>query len=105
LGKAIKAKQEIIVTGWQPHWMFQKYDLKYLKDPKKTMGSEEAINTIARQGLKEDKPDAYKALDKFHWTKEDMSSVMLDMDNGMSPKKAANKWIKNHQSQVDSWFK
>jgi glycine betaine/proline transport system substrate-binding protein len=34
-----------------------------------------------------------------------MSSVMLDMDNGMSPKKAANKWIKNHQSQVDSWFK
>lgn len=105
LGKAIKAKQEIIVTGWQPHWIFQKYDLKYLEDPKKAMGSEESIKTIARQGLKEDKPDAYKALDKFHWTKEDMSSVMLDMYDGMSPKKAANKWIKNHQSQVDSWFK
>lgn len=105
LDKAIKAKQEIIVTGWQPHWMFQKYDLKYLKDPKKTMGSEESINTIVRKGLKEDKPDAYKALDKFHWTKEDMSSVMLDMDDGKSPKQAANKWIKNHQSQVNSWFK
>lgn len=26
LGKAIKAKQDIVVTGWTPHWMFQKYD-------------------------------------------------------------------------------
>ena len=105
LGKAIKEKKPIIVTGWQPHWMFQKYDLKYLKDPKKSMGSKENIYTMSRKGLKKDKPDAYKALDKFHWSKDDMSSVMLDMSNGKSPKEAANIWIKHHQSQVDSWFK
>ena len=32
--------------------MFAKYDLKYLADPKGTMGGEEAIHTMARQGLK-----------------------------------------------------
>ena len=105
LGKAIKEKKPIIVTGWQPHWMFQKYDLKYLKDPKKTMGSSENIYTMSRKGMKEDKPDAYKAVDKFHWSKDDMSSVMLDMSNGKSAKQAANKWIKEHQSQVNAWFK
>ena len=105
LGKAIKEKKPIIVTGWQPHWMFQKYDLKYLKDPKKTMGSSENIYTMSRKGMKEDKPDAYKAVDKFHWSKDDMSSVMLDMSNGKSAKQAANSWIKDHQAEVDAWFK
>ena len=105
LGKAIKAKQDIVVTGWEPHWMFQKYDLKYLKDPKKSFGGAESINTMTRKDLKQDKPDAYKVLKKFKWTKEDMGKVMLDIQNGKSPKQAANTWIKNNQSKVDSWFK
>ena len=32
LDKAIKNKEDIVITGWSPHWMFAKYDLKYLKD-------------------------------------------------------------------------
>ena len=52
LGDAIKDKKEIIVTGWSPHWMFQKYDLKYLEDPKNTFGDAETINTIVKVGLK-----------------------------------------------------
>jgi glycine betaine/proline transport system substrate-binding protein len=105
LGKAIKAKQDIVITGWEPHWMFQKYDLKYLADPKKTFGDAETLNTMARKGLKEDKPDAYKVLKKFKWTKDDMGKVMLDIQNGKSATEAANDWIKDNQSEVDAWFK
>jgi len=105
LGKAIKAKQDIVVTGWEPHWMFQKYDLKYLEDPKKSFGSTESIDTMTRKDLKQDKPGAYKVLKNFKWTKEDMGEVMLDIQNGKSAKKAANTWIKNNQSKVDAWFK
>lgn len=105
LGKAIKAKQDIVVTGWEPHWMFQKYDLKYLKDSKQSFGSTESLKTMTRKDLKQDKPDAYKVLKNFKWTKEDMGEVMLDIENGKSAKKAANTWIKNNQSKVDAWFK
>ncbi|MDN6543145.1 MAG: glycine/betaine ABC transporter, partial [Lentilactobacillus parabuchneri] len=28
LGKSIKNHQPIVVTGWTPHWMFTKYNLK-----------------------------------------------------------------------------
>ena len=49
LDQAIKNKEDIIVTGWSPHWMFSKYDLKYLKDPKGTMGGKEAIHTMTRK--------------------------------------------------------
>lgn len=52
LDQAIKKKDPIVVTAWSPHWMFAKYDLKYLKDSKETFGSAENINTIARKGLK-----------------------------------------------------
>lgn len=38
LDKAVKAEKPIIITGWTPHWMFSKYDLKYLEDPKKYSG-------------------------------------------------------------------
>ncbi|HFH7924720.1 TPA: ABC transporter permease/substrate binding protein [Streptococcus agalactiae] len=105
LGKAIKNKDQVVITGWSPHWMFAKYDLKYLKDPKKSFCGEEHINTIARKNLKKDMPKVYKIIDKFKWTKEDMESIMLDMDKGMEPAKAAQKWIKNHKKEVSEWTK
>ena len=79
LSKAIQKKEWIVVTGWQPHWKFADFDLKFLEDPKKMFGGEEAIHTIVRKGLKEDKPEVYRILDRFHWTKEDMEEVMSEI--------------------------
>ncbi len=105
LDQAIKKKDPIVVTAWSPHWMFAKYDLKYLKDPKETFGSTENINTIARKGLKKDLPNVYKIIDKFHWTQKDMEAVMLDINKGMSPEAAAKKWVEVNKSKVSSWTK
>ncbi|MDF7637421.1 ABC transporter permease/substrate binding protein [Leuconostocaceae bacterium ESL0958] len=105
LGKAIQNHQPIIVTGWSPHWIFQKYHLKYLQDPKGTMGSGEHIDTITRKNLKSAKPDVYKVMQKFKWTKQDMEGVMLKMQEGQSPKEAADDWIKAHPKEVAAWFK
>ncbi|HFF7466076.1 TPA: ABC transporter permease/substrate binding protein [Streptococcus pyogenes] len=105
LDQAIKKKDPIVVTAWSPHWMFAKYDLKYLKDPKETFGSTENINTIARKGLKKDLPNVYKIIDKFHWTQKDMEAVMLDIHKGMSPEAAAKKWVEANKSKVSSWTK
>ncbi len=35
-------------------------DLKYLDDPEGTMGEAESINTVVRQGLADDMPEATK---------------------------------------------
>ncbi|WP_207696577.1 glycine betaine/L-proline ABC transporter glycine betaine/L-proline-binding/permease [Enterococcus sp. DIV0212c] len=105
LGQAIKNKEEIVITGWSPHWMFAKYDLKYLEDPKGTMGTEEAIHTMARKGLEKENPEAYNVLKNFHWTKEDMESVMLEINNGTEPTQAARDWIDSHSKEVAEWKK
>jgi len=105
LDKAIKHKEPIVITGWQPHWMFTKYSLKFLKDPKHVFGQAENIHTIVRKGLKEDMPTAYKFLDNFYWTPKDMSAVMIQVNDGVDPAKAAKAWIKANPDKVKTWTK
>lgn len=105
LDKAIKDKRPIVITGWQPHWMFTKYKIKFLKDPKNVYGKAEHIDTVVRKGLKKDKPEAYTILDRFHWNREEMSSVMLKVNNGEDPNKAAKNWIKKNPDMVKQWTK
>lgn len=105
LGQAIKNKEDIVITGWSPHWMFAKYDLKYLDDPEGTMGEAESINTMVRQGLADDLPEVYEVLDKFNWTQEDMEEVMLSINDGTSAEDAAKDWVTNHPKEVAAWTK
>ncbi|WP_018886643.1 glycine betaine ABC transporter substrate-binding protein [Paenibacillus massiliensis] len=103
LDKAVRSEQPIIITGWTPHWMFNKYDLKYLEDPKKTYGDAEEIHTIARKGLKEDHPVAYEFLNRFEWTADDMGEMMIAIQAGTSPEQAAQDWAEKHSDKVDVW--
>lgn len=105
LGEAIKNKEPVVVTLWSPHWAFSKWDLKYLDDPKNIYGDPDNINTIARKGLKEDAPKANKILDQFKWSKEQIGEVMVKINNGMEPAKAAQEWVKNNQDSVSEWTK
>lgn len=103
LKKAYDKEKPIIFTGWTPHWMFSKYDLKYLEDPKGVYGEGEKIHTIARNGLAEDHPSAYKVLDQFHWSADDMEDVMVKVSEGEDPEEAAAAWVEANAEQVAEW--
>ncbi|MGG1519337.1 glycine betaine ABC transporter substrate-binding protein [Paenibacillus oryzisoli] len=105
LDKAYKDKKPIIVTGWTPHWMFAKYDLKYLSDPKGVYGQDEQIHTVVRTGLSKDAPSAYAMLDRFEWTPEEMAVVMSAVADGKKPEEAAAAWVKDNAAKVDGWVK
>lgn len=102
LGDAIDNKEPIVVAGWSPHFKFAKYDLKYLEDPKGVYGGVEKIITIARKGLKEDMPEAYTVLDRFHWEPADMESVMLAAQE-MEFEEAAQQWVDENKDTVAEW--
>lgn len=103
LDKAIKKEEPIVITGWTPHWMFSKYDLKYLEDPKKSYGEAEEIHTIARLGLEQDQPEAYQFLKNFQWTEEEMGEIMIAIQDGTAPEKAATDFIEAHPDRVTEW--
>src|SRR5262245_26374620 len=46
LTRAENEKKAIAVTGWIPHWMFAKWKLKFLEDPKKVYGDAEHVDSI-----------------------------------------------------------
>lgn len=101
---AYKDEKPIIVTGWSPHWKFSKMDLKYLEDPQGVYGEAENIHTFTRNGLEEDKPDAYQFLDQFYWTEDDMNSVMLAIQDGAEPADAAADWVNANEEKVKAWL-
>lgn len=105
LDKALKNKQPIVITGWVPHWMFTKYDLKFLDDPKKVYGESEGIHTIARLGLKKDQLGFYQFLENFNWTSDQLAQVMLQINDGGDPAKAAKNYLKRHPEQLNTWLK
>ena len=104
LGTSIANEEEIVITGWSPHWMFQEYDLKYLEDTEGIFGDGETINTMVRLGLQDDMPEAYQILDNFFWEVEDMESVMAEINDGADPQTAAQAWIEENQETVNQWL-
>jgi len=107
LANAIKKNEWVVATAWSPHWMFGRWDLKYLEDPKGTLGGAETINTIVRKGLKEDMPEVYAFLDNFHWKDPNQLQMVMawNQEDGVEPADSAKRFIKEHPEIVELWLK
>ena len=77
LDRSIRAHKAIAVTGWIPHWMFAKYKLRFLADPKNIYGAEEHVDTVVNPNLKTKAPAVYAFLQKLSWKPEEIGTVML----------------------------
>jgi len=106
LDRAIARDEWIVITGWEPHWKWVTYDLKYLEDPKGTYGESGSSHTVLNPGFAETAPqDLMAFLDAFYWTPADMGAVMLSIsEDGMDPWEAAEKWVAENQETVQSWL-
>ena len=105
LARSEAANKPIIVTGWKPHWMFAKYKLKFLDDPKKVFGEAEHVDSVVNPELEKKAPTVVAFLKKFQWKPGEIDSVMLAAQNGEKPTAAADAWISAHGDRVDSWVK
>jgi len=105
LDTAIKNKEWVVVTAWSPHWMFGKWDLKYLKDPKGVLGGEEKIEAIVRKGLKEDMPEVHAFFSNFKWdSPAQLQMVMAWNQAGGTPEENAKRFLKEHPDTVQGWM-
>ena len=104
LKDAIDRKKDIVVTTWTPHWMFGRYELKYLADPKGVFGGEETVNTVARKGLDKDMPEVYAILKSYKLSLADEQKVMLqNEEKGVKPADTAAAWVKGNPDKVKAW--
>jgi ABC-type proline/glycine betaine transport system substrate-binding protein len=73
--------------------MFGSYELKFLKDPKETMGPEEYTATIVRKGLKEEYPELYLLFKEFRLDIGALNLAISKVHSGMTREKAANELV------------
>lgn len=104
LTRAEDKQDSIAVTGWVPHWMFAKWKLRFLDDPKGIYGAAETVNSIGGKGLEKKAPEVAAFLKKFQWaSKDEIGEVMLAIQEGAKPDAAAKDWVAKHPERVAEW--
>jgi glycine betaine/proline transport system substrate-binding protein len=107
LAQAYENEEFVVVTGWEPHYMFADYDLKFLDDPKGVFGDVENIHTIARKDIRDDLPDVATFLENFYMTSAELGALMGDMNthsDDMTEMEIARQWMADNESLYESWL-
>lgn len=103
LDRAMKRNEWIAVTTWTPHWMFSKYKIRYLEDPKLALGGAEAIHAVARKGFEKDFPKAAGFIKDFKISIADLEGIMSKAKDS-SYDKEATAYIKANPDTVNKWL-
>ncbi|UYP00360.1 glycine betaine ABC transporter substrate-binding protein [Oceanotoga sp. DSM 15011] len=104
LANAIDKKEWIVVTGWQPHWKFARFALKFLDDPKEVYGKAENLHTMARRNFIIDMPEVAQFLTHFYLNSQQLGSLMDMISNSDDAEDAAREWIKQNKKVVENWI-
>ncbi|OEV05714.1 ABC transporter permease/substrate binding protein [Streptomyces oceani] len=93
--KAVKQKEPIVATTWSPHWVYNKYPMKKLKDPKDSWGEGDDIHITAKKDFEKDFPELYRWLKDFRMSEEDLGSLEAAIQDGGkgNEKESARKWL------------
>ena len=100
-------REEFVFLAWSPHWMNQRFDIRYLEDPKDAMGPTNdpaECSTIVRGGLQEDDPVAYAFMNALELTEaqiNDLETVINDEDD---PLAGARRWASKNRAVVRPWI-
>lgn len=92
-----------VATAWSPHWMFGKYKLRYLEDPKGSLGAAEHVSALARKGFKEDNPKVAALLEKMNIPLPDLEKAMFEAQE-TSYDKAVDKYIADNPDRIKEWL-
>jgi glycine betaine/proline transport system substrate-binding protein len=103
LKRAVRRQKWIVVTGWRPHWMFGAFDLRFLEDPKGSLGGEESIHAIGRKGLAADHPKVAAFISRMRIPLDALERLMYAGEQ-TSYEDAAARFVQTHAKQVDYWL-
>ena len=106
LAEAIRKKEWIVVAGWTPHWKFGRWNLRFLDDPKETLGKHGDIHTVVRLGLEKDRPEVYEFLKRFHYQDIGQLGTLMDWNSQPNANAAENarRFMRENPDLVKTWF-
>ncbi len=105
LTDSIKRRKEVIITGWEPHWIFARYNIRFLEDPKNIYGHQEKIHTIARKNLEQDFPQAVRFFERMQLTETQINQLINQVRLNEDPRVGVKESIDLNEYIVSLWVK
>jgi glycine betaine/proline transport system substrate-binding protein len=116
--KAEANKTPAIAYAWQPWTLFAKipnmekghvhFPANDWTDPATASGltdyPESPLQKLATTKLMDSGSVFAKIVQNFNWTNDDQNAVALDIEGGMDPAAAAQKWIDANPDKVKAWL-
>ncbi|WP_406509383.1 ABC transporter permease/substrate binding protein [Streptomyces sp. NBC_00212] len=105
LKRAYAKKEPIVVPLWSPHWAYNTYDLKKLKDPKGAWGKGDGVHTLARKGFASDNAEVGTWLKNFKMDEKQLTSLEAKIQSTGKGKEqdAVRAWLKENPGLADKW--
>jgi glycine betaine/proline transport system substrate-binding protein len=103
LKSAYDRQDWIAVTLWEPSWMVQKFDVKYLQDPKGVFPPPQTYYWIGQEGFSEENPHARELMASVFVPIEDITAINGELSDGKSMDQAVADWIANHADLIERW--
>jgi ABC-type proline/glycine betaine transport system substrate-binding protein len=84
VGQLCATREEFVFLVWSPHWMNQRYDIRYLLDPKDAM--------------------AYAFMDALALTEKQIDGLEFAINKEENPVAGARRWTSENREVVQSWI-
>jgi glycine betaine/proline transport system substrate-binding protein len=107
VGRLYATKEDFVFLAWSPHWMNQRYDIRYLDDPKDAMGATNdpaKCSTIVSGGMREEDPVAYAFMDALELTEEQINGLEYAINKKDAPLAGARRWVSANREVVRPWI-
>lgn len=103
LKSAFDRKEPIAVTIWNPSWMYQKFEMKFLKDPKAVFAPPCAYHMIAQKGFSDENPEARELVASIYLPLQGNMDINTAVVDGKTMDQAVEDWLAANAELVKRW--
>ncbi|NWL18486.1 glycine betaine ABC transporter substrate-binding protein [Pseudomonas umsongensis] len=103
LKSAVDRKEPVVVTIWEPSWMMQKFDLKFLKDPKGIFPPPQGYYWIGHKGFAAEYPHAREVIASVYVPLTDITAINSEVKDGKTMDQAIQGWTTKNAELLKRW--
>lgn len=103
LKSAIDREEWVVVTLWTPSWMAQKFDVKFLKDPKGVFAPSQSYYWIAQKGFAASHPHAREVIASVFVPLEVNTAINGAVKDGKTMEQAVEDWTTVNADLLKRW--
>ena len=103
LKSAIDRKEWVVATLWDPSWMMQKYDVKFLRDPKGVFSPAQSYYWIGQKGFSAKYPRAREAIASVYIPLTEITAINGAMKDGKTVDVAVKEWADANADRMKRW--